>query len=76
MELAEAVARLYSLKVDTTTKDGDGAPHEKPHKPLFLLAALDLIDEDLASPNRIPTSIRVQITCNGGGLFHTPIHGS
>lgn len=54
MTIAEAIARLYSLKVDTTTKDGDGAPHEKPHKPLLLLAAMDLIDEGLASPDYIP----------------------
>ena len=54
MQLAEAIARLYQLRVDTTTKDGDGSPHEKPHKPLLLLAALDLIDEGLASPERIP----------------------
>jgi len=31
-----AIERLYNLKVDTTTKDGDGTPHEKPHKPLLL----------------------------------------
>jgi len=54
MQLAEAIARLYALRVDTTTRDGDGSPHEKPHKPLLLLAALDLIDEGLASPDRIP----------------------
>jgi hypothetical protein len=33
MHLAEAIARLYALRVDTTTRDGDGSPHEKPHKP-------------------------------------------
>jgi len=26
------------LRVDTTTRDGDGSAHEKPHKPLLLLA--------------------------------------
>ncbi|MFP4261212.1 MAG: hypothetical protein ACLFS1_09055, partial [Opitutales bacterium] len=54
MHLAEAIARLYALRVDTTTRDGDGSPHEKPHKPLLLLAALDLIDAGLASPDHIP----------------------
>ncbi|HAV14649.1 MAG TPA: hypothetical protein DCX06_14325 [Opitutae bacterium] len=54
MQLAEAISRLYQLRVDTTTRDGDGSPHEKPHKPLLLLAALDLIDEGLARPERIP----------------------
>jgi len=48
------IERLYNLRVDTTTRDGDGSPHEKPHKPLLLLAALDLIDEGLATPDRIP----------------------
>ena len=54
MTVDEAISRLYQLRVDTTTRDGDGSPHEKPHKPLLLLAALDLIDEGLASPDRIP----------------------
>jgi predicted restriction endonuclease len=49
-----AIERLYNLNVDTTTRDGDGTPHEKPHKPLLLLAAFDLIDEGLATPERIP----------------------
>ncbi|MEY3896657.1 MAG: hypothetical protein RLZZ214_2177 [Verrucomicrobiota bacterium] len=54
MLLAAAIERLYDLHVDTTTKQGDGSPHEKPHKPLLLLAAFDLIDEGLATPERIP----------------------
>lgn len=54
--LSEAISRLYSLRVGTTTRDGDGTPHEKPHKPLLLLAAFDLIDEGLATPDRIPWS--------------------
>jgi predicted restriction endonuclease len=52
--LDQAIERIYALKVDTTTRDGDGTPHEKPHKPLLLLAAFDLIDEGLATPDRIP----------------------
>jgi hypothetical protein len=31
-----------------------GVPHERPHKPLLLLAAFDLIDSGLAVPDRIP----------------------
>lgn len=54
--LSEAISRLYSLRVGTTTTDGDGAPHERPHKPLLLLAAFDLIDEGLATPDHIPWS--------------------
>jgi putative restriction endonuclease len=52
--LDHAIERLYTLKVDTTTRDGDGTPHEKPHKPLLLLAAFDLIDQGLATPDHIP----------------------
>jgi putative restriction endonuclease len=54
--LSGAISRLYQLRVDTTTKDGDGSPHEKPHKPLLLLAAFDLIDEGIATPECIPWS--------------------
>lgn len=50
--LDEAIARLYDLNVGVI---GVGsARHERPHKPLLLLAALDLIDEGKASPDRIP----------------------
>ena len=52
--LPQAIERLYELNVDTTTKQNDGSPHEKPHKPLLLLAAFDLLDEGLAAPDRIP----------------------
>ena len=54
MNLDHAIERLYALKVDTTTRDGDGTPHEKPHKPLLLLAVFDLIDQGLATPDHIP----------------------
>ena len=53
MLLAAAIERLYDLNVGTTPLE-EGAPHEKPHKPLLLLAAFDLIDEGLAIPERIP----------------------
>ena len=53
MLLAAAIERLYELNVGTTPL-AEGAPHEKPHKPLLLLAAFDLIDEGLATPERIP----------------------
>jgi putative restriction endonuclease len=48
-----AIERLYELNPGTTPV-GEGSPHERPHKPLLLLAALDLIDEGLATPDRIP----------------------
>jgi putative restriction endonuclease len=51
--LAAAIERLYDLNVGTTPVQ-KGAPHEKPHKPLLLMAAFDLIDEGLATPDRIP----------------------
>ncbi len=53
MLLAAAIERLYDLNVGTTPVQ-EGAPHEKPHKPLLLMAAFDLIDEGLATPDRIP----------------------
>ncbi len=53
MTLDEAIERLYSLNPGTTPLE-EGSPHERPHKPLLILAALDLIDEGLASPDRIP----------------------
>ncbi len=53
MLLAAAIERLYDLNVGVTPL-AEGAPHEKPHKPLLLLAAFDLIDEGLATPDRIP----------------------
>ena len=49
MTLNAAIAQLYQLRVDTTTRDGDGSPHKKPHKPLLLLVALDLIGAGRAS---------------------------
>jgi hypothetical protein len=39
-----AIERLYDLHPGTTPVD-EGNPHERPHKPLLLLAALDLINE-------------------------------
>ena len=47
MLLAAAIERLYELNVGTTPLE-EGAPHEKPHKPLLLLAAFDLIERQAA----------------------------
>lgn len=49
----EAIERLYNLRLGTTPLE-EGSPHERPHKPLLILAALDLINEGLASAERIP----------------------
>lgn len=46
------IDRLYNINPGTTPVE-EGVPHEKPHKPLMLLAALDLIDEGKACPDRI-----------------------
>jgi putative restriction endonuclease len=51
--LSQAIDQLYNLQVGVTSLE-EGAPHERPHKPLLLLAVLDLIDEGLASPDKIP----------------------
>ncbi len=48
-----AIERLYDLSPGTTPVE-EGSPHERPHKPLLLLAVFDLIDEGLAAPERIP----------------------
>jgi putative restriction endonuclease len=53
VSISQAIERLYELNVGTTPIE-DGAPHEKPHKPLLLLAVFDLIDEGLASPDLVP----------------------
>jgi putative restriction endonuclease len=53
MTVNSAIERLYELNPGTTPME-EGSPHERPHKPLLLLAALDLIDEGLATPERIP----------------------
>ena len=53
MLLASAIERLYDLNVGITPVE-EGSPHERPHKPLLLLAAFDLIDAGLATPNHIP----------------------
>ncbi len=51
--MLSAIDRLYHLNVGTTPVE-EGSPHERPHKPLLLLAVLDLLDEGKASPERIP----------------------
>ncbi|TVP77636.1 MAG: hypothetical protein EA353_09970 [Puniceicoccaceae bacterium] len=53
MHIAAAIDRLYDLHPGVTPVE-EGSPHERPHKPLLLLAALDLIDEGKATPDRIP----------------------
>lgn len=53
--LPHAIDQIYNLKVGVISA-GDGSRHERPHKPLLLLAALDLLDECLATPDRIPWS--------------------
>ena len=52
MLLAAAIERLYDLRVGITPVE-EGTPHERPHKPLLLLAAFDLIDDDLAGLHSI-----------------------
>lgn len=50
----QAVEALYHLNVGVI---GTGVErHERPHKPLLLLAVLDLIAEGRATPDRIPWS--------------------
>ncbi len=48
----QAIERLYDLNVGIVGVGGER--HERPHKPLLLLAVLDLLDEGLATPGSIP----------------------
>ncbi len=52
MLLDSAIERLYELNVGIIGVAGER--HERPHKPLLLLAVFDLIDQGLATPERIP----------------------
>jgi len=45
---AAAIERLYDLKVATAPAE-EGSPHERPHKPLLPMAALDLLSPSLGS---------------------------
>jgi hypothetical protein len=54
LKLDSAIERLYDLNTGITPL-AEGTPHERPHKPLLLLAAFDLIDDGLATPDRIPS---------------------
>lgn len=48
----QTIERMYALNVGVV---GQGAGrHERPHKPLLLLAVLDLLDGGQAMPDRIP----------------------
>ncbi|HQW28828.1 MAG: HNH endonuclease [Verrucomicrobiales bacterium] len=55
MTLNQAVERIYSLNVGITPID-EGPPHERPHKPVLLLAVFDLLDIGHATPDYIPWS--------------------
>lgn len=52
MLLDTAIERLYDLNVGVIGVGGER--HERPHKPLLLLAAFDLLDVGLATPESIP----------------------
>lgn len=54
MIFSQIIECLYNLNVGIIGVGGER--HERPHKPLLLLAALDLIDAGLATPSRIPWS--------------------
>ena len=51
----DAVEKLYDLHVGVIGAS-EGVRHERPHKPLLLLAALDLIADGQATPDGIPWS--------------------
>src|SRR5262245_14435134 len=51
----DAVERLYDLHVGVVGT-GEERRHKRPHKPVLLLAALDLISDGQATPDAIPWS--------------------
>ncbi len=55
MTLNQAIELLYSLNVGVTPL-AEGTPHERPHKPVLLLAVFDLLDLGHATTDRIPWS--------------------
>lgn len=44
----EFLPRLYNLRRDK------GRTHERPHKPILILAILDLLDQGKLHQNRVP----------------------
>ena len=53
-DISEAIEALYHLNVGVI---GSGSErHERPHKPILLLAVIDLISQGIATPERIPWS--------------------
>lgn len=52
-KISQAIEKLYALQLGVTS-EADGTRHERPHKPLLLLAVFDLLDAGLATPDRIP----------------------
>ena len=53
MTLDQAIERLYDLHPGVTPV-AEGAPHERPHQPLLILAVLDLINEGERTRPRVP----------------------
>ena len=53
-DISEAIEALYHLNVGVI---GSGSErHERPHKPILLLAMMDLIAQGKATPDRVPWS--------------------
>jgi len=53
-DLSRALDALYRLNVGVV--EFEGARHERPHKPVMLLAALDAVASGISMPNRIEWS--------------------
>ena len=54
----EAVEALYDLHVGVIGKGSER--HEKPHKPVLLLAVLDFIAKGKATPDRVPWTLDIR----------------
>lgn len=57
-DISEAIEALYRLNVGVIGKGSE--QHERPHKPVLLLAVIDLVAQDDASPERVPWSQRLR----------------
>jgi hypothetical protein len=68
MSISQSIERLYDLKVGTTPVE-DGAPHEKPHKPLLLPAnSFEFLSKSFSSMKRQRPTLSIT---DAGNLRHT-----
>ena len=71
--LTQAIDALYRLNVGLV---GTGSErHERPHKPVLLLAVLDAIAAGVATPERIPWNDWIRRRFGSGRIADVTIFG-